>query len=298
MPQVFPSNSLLQKPPPPTRSPPQPPPPPLNSLLPWDTSCSNAPLASYLEYILILLTLPPVTSSKSLGLHQMTFRPLSSVKKKHPARLFPVKVEGTATENCWQTRKKRMQWYFRGFNRHETDFYSLISFLVHLLRLLKWKEHLTKTGSNCSAGLNQLSPFVRFWKRLASLSRQAAPSGREWTMWHWQQQTGGTKVWKMCSTKSISMSAKGGLSKGVSGWTEVWSHISVSPSAGNKTTTFRLSISFKIYKCQSMSFTTPVNSLEPTVQVKSRPEQQAETQQGRRLNVTGIFKAISLKGMD
>lgn len=126
MPQVFPSNSLLQKPPPPTRSPPQP--PPLNSLLPWDTSCSNAPLASYLEYILILLTLPPVTSSKSLGLHQMTFRPLSSVKKKHPARLFPVKVEGTATENCWQTRKKRMQWYFRGFNRHDTDFYSLISF--------------------------------------------------------------------------------------------------------------------------------------------------------------------------
>ena len=51
-------------------------------------------------------------------------------------------------------------------------------------------------------------------------------------------------------SKSISMSTKGGLSKGVGGWTEVWSHVSVSVSlsgsAGN-TTTFRPSISFKKY---------------------------------------------------
>lgn len=51
-------------------------------------------------------------------------------------------------------------------------------------------------------------------------------------------------------------------------------HTSLCGSAGS-TTTFRLSISFKIYKCQSMSFIPPVYSHEPAVQVKSRPEKQS-----------------------
>lgn len=66
-------------------------------------------------------------------------------------------------------------------------------------------------------------------KCLASLSdrRTVCRAGSD-LWWHQLQQTGGTKVFIMCATKSIY--ARGGLSK--RGWTEVWPHTSVSRVCG------------------------------------------------------------------
>lgn len=166
MPQVFPSNSLLQKPPP----------LPSCSLLPWDTSCSNAPLASDLKNILILLTLHP---SPSCSLQQ-TARPASNdiqapVICKEKARSETIPCEGwtVARQNI-----SRMQWYFTLLQAEllvvwdEFDFYSLISFFILRLFLpLKWKEHLTKQACEKALWFVDGSELLR-WSKCAFSTQQ------------------------------------------------------------------------------------------------------------------------------
>lgn len=85
--------------------------------------------------------------------------------------------------------------------------------------------------------------------------------------WHQRQQTGGTKVFIMCFTKSISVSARGGLSK--TRRTEVWSYTSMSGSAGNPSTLLRVNKSSGIHRCQPLVIHTLEMPPEPKVKCRS-----------------------------
>lgn len=85
--------------------------------------------------------------------------------------------------------------------------------------------------------------------------------------WHQRQQTGGTKVFIMCFTKSISVSAGGGLSK--TRRTEVWSYTSMSGSARNPSTLLRVNKSSGIHRCQPLVIHTLEMPPEPKVKCRS-----------------------------
>lgn len=127
MPQVFPSNSSLQKAPPSHLSP---------SFPEMRVAAMHHLLQTWNTFLFsgLFFPFPPVPFSKLPGLHQMTFRPLSSVTEKHTAKPVP-----TAP---WNSCRKQQ---FRNSTTsevagYESDFYSLISFFLHLVLLLGWEK--------------------------------------------------------------------------------------------------------------------------------------------------------------
>lgn len=125
---------------------------PSDSFLPSDTSCSNAPLASDLKYILILPT--PLPSPSCSPQHTASNDIQAPVICKEKAHTEAIPCEGWRRCN-WERLPDKISaarcdispfYNLRGYWAWAWLLRSHFIFCLLSFLLLRWKEHLTKTG--------------------------------------------------------------------------------------------------------------------------------------------------------